>query len=424
MEEFINYFDYQYAGPTDSKPFALHTELGACPWSPKHSLLMVGIQGRKIDHGQLPANNLVFLVDVSGSMSSPNKLPLVQQSLELLTDQIRPQDHVALVVYAGAAGLVLPSTSGTDKPKIKEAIARLSAGGSTAGAAGIELAYKTARENFIKNGNNRVVLCTDGDFNVGINNEEGLVSLIEKERESGVFLTVLGYGMGNYQDGKMQMLADKGNGNHAYIDGLDEARKVLVKEFSGTMVAIAKDVKIQIEFNPDRVAAYRLIGYENRMLAKEDFDDDTKDAGELGAGHTVTALYEIIPAGGEVPVASGDVKLRFEQTQSASGAKTDELLALKLRYKEPKVGAASQLIQLTLKDQVNAMPSENFKLAASVAAFGMLLRDSAYKGTATWKSTRNLAIEASKNDPDGYRKELVMLMEKAQRLSPAIAPGK
>ncbi len=413
VEEFINYFDYKYQQPTDGKPFAVHTELAKCPWAPQHHLLSIGLQGRDIETGQLPASNFVFLVDVSGSMDEPNKLPLVQASLLLLTDYLRPQDRVALVVYAGAAGLVLPSTPGNEKEKIKAAIESLGAGGSTAGAAGIQLAYNTARTNFAAGGNNRVVLCTDGDFNVGISDESSLIQLIEKERESGIFLTVMGFGMGNYQDAKMQQLANKGNGNHAYIDQLAEAKKVLINEFGGTLFTIAKDVKIQIEFNPAKVAAYRLIGYENRMLAREDFDDDTKDAGEMGAGHRVTALYEIIPAGQDIPVASTNGDLKYQKTNLSAASKGADLLTLKLRYKQPKAGASSALIQTVVLDKPASTMSENLTLAAAAASFGMVLRNSTYKGSATYQSALLLAKSAATNDPWGYRAELCRLIEKA-----------
>ncbi|HWB28780.1 MAG TPA: von Willebrand factor type A domain-containing protein [Chitinophagaceae bacterium] len=314
IEEMINYFSYQYPHLQGNDPFSVNTEIAACPWNSSHRLALIGLQGRQITYESLPASNLVFLVDVSGSMDEPDKLPLVKESLNLLVDQLREQDKVALVVYAGNAGLVLPATSGEYKRKIKEAINNLEAGGSTAGGAGIELAYKIAGENFVKGGNNRVILCTDGDFNVGISSDDGLENLIEKKREGGVYLTVLGYGTGNYQDGKMQKLADKGNGNHAYIDGINEAKKVLINEFGGTLFTIAKDVKLQVEFNPQKVRAYRLIGYENRMLAKEDFNNDRKDAGDLGSGHTVTALYEIIPAGVNDPLLDSVDALRYQKT--------------------------------------------------------------------------------------------------------------
>ncbi|HRF41540.1 MAG TPA: VWA domain-containing protein, partial [Saprospiraceae bacterium] len=294
IEEMINYFDYQYPQPTGEHPFEVVAEMSECPWQPEHRLLHIGLKGREIATDKLPPSNLVFLIDVSGSMDSPNKLPLLQSAFRLLVNQLRPQDKVAMVVYAGAAGLVLEPTDGNDKQKILEALQRLQAGGSTAGGAGIRLAYDVARQHFVKGGNNRVILATDGDFNVGASSDADMVRLIEEERKSGVFLTVLGFGMGNYKDNKMQQLSNAGNGNHAYIDDIDEAKKVLVEEFGGTLFTIAKDVKIQIEFNPAQVAGYRLIGYENRLLNKEDFNDDKKDAGELGAGHTVTALYEIV----------------------------------------------------------------------------------------------------------------------------------
>ncbi|HOY05187.1 MAG TPA: von Willebrand factor type A domain-containing protein [Saprospiraceae bacterium] len=413
VEEFINYFDYKYPSPRDGKPFSVYTELAKCPWSTEHQLLSIALQGREIETGQLPPSNFVFLVDVSGSMEDENKLPLVKSSLAMLTDYLRPQDRVALVTYAGAAGLVLPSTPGNQKEKIKAAIEALGAGGSTAGAAGIQLAYNTAQKAFAAGGNNRVVLCTDGDFNVGISSDEDLVKLIEKERESGIYLSILGFGMGNYQDSKMQQLANKGNGNHSYIDQLSEAKKVLISEFGGTLFAIAKDVKIQIEFNADKVAAYRLIGYENRLLAREDFDDDTKDAGEMGAGHRVTALYEIIPAGQDVPVASEKGDLKYEKTKPSAGSKNANLLTLKLRYKQPKAGASSELIETVVPDKVSETMSENLTLAAAAASFGMVLRNSTYKGSATLSSTLLLAQSAAKNDRFGYRTELCRLIGQA-----------
>ena len=336
VEEMINYFSYQYPQPEGKHPFSVTTELTSCPWNPKHQIAMIGLQGKKIAYDKLPASNIVFLIDVSGSMEDDNKLPLVKSSLHLLTDQLRPEDKVAIVVYAGNAGLVLPATSGAEKMKIKSAINNLSAGGSTAGGAGIELAYKTARENFMTEGNNRVILCTDGDFNVGASSDAAMVTLIEKQRESGVFLTVLGYGMGNYKDSKMQQLADKGNGNHAYIDDITEAKKVLINEFGGTLFTIAKDVKLQVEFNPAKVQGYRLIGYENRILAKEDFNNDKKDAGDMGSGHSVTALYEIIPVGSEAPELDSVDKLRYQKVANKSKSNFDGvILNVKLRYKQP-----------------------------------------------------------------------------------------
>jgi Ca-activated chloride channel family protein len=399
IEEMLNYFDYQYAEPQAEHPIEVVTEMGVCPWQPEHHLLLVGLQGRKIDAGQLPPSNLVFLIDVSGSMDEPDRLPLVQQSLHLLTEQLRPQDRVAIVVYAGAAGTVLESTPGSEKAKILAAIDRLKAGGSTAGSAGIKLAYEIAGKNLMPRGNNRVILCTDGDFNVGTSSEAELSKLIEEERATGVYLTVLGYGRGNYQDGKMQALADKGNGNHAYIDQISEARKVLVKEFGSTLFTIAKDVKLQLDFNPAQVAEYRLIGYENRLLNKEDFDDDKKDAGELGAGHHVTALYEIIPN-------------KEKRTDETPG----ELVKLKFRYKPPTGDQPSRLIERSVKAVCTAQPSENFKLASSVAEFGLLLRDSKYKGSATWNHALDQVRKAAVNDPGGYRAELVGLVEKRGKM--------
>ena len=316
IEEMINYFDYNYLKPLNDDPFTINTEMADCPWNEKHKLVHIGLQGKEIPTENLPAANLVFLIDVSGSMESENKLPLVKASLGMLVDQLRADDKVAIAVYAGNAGLVLPSVSGANKTKIKEAIANLEAGGSTAGGDGIKLAYKVAKENFIKGGNNRIILATDGDFNVGVSSDDELVRLIEEERKSGVFLSVLGYGIGNYKDSKMQQLADKGNGNHSYIDNINEARKVLVSEFGSTLFTIAKDVKIQIEFNPAKVQAYRLIGYENRMLAAEDFNNDAKDAGELGSGHTVTALYEVIPVGVKNDFLPSIDSLKYQKVKS------------------------------------------------------------------------------------------------------------
>lgn len=389
IEEMVNYFDYQYPQPTGSDPIRIITELGKCPWNAEHHLLMVGLQGRSIEQQQAPQSNLVFLVDVSGSMGSPDKLPLVQQSLHLLLNELRPTDRVALVTYAGSTAVALASTPASDKATIKAAIDRLGAGGSTAGAAGITLAYQTARSNFMQQGNNRVILCTDGDFNVGLSSEKELVDMIEKERKSGVYLTVLGFGTGNYQDGKMQELADRGNGNHAYIDQIGEAKKVLVKEFAGTLFTIAKDVKLQLEFNPDQVLSYRLIGYENRMLAKEDFDNDAKDAGELGANHTVTALYEIVP------------------NVQSNGA--GDLVNLKFRYKPPTGEQSSLLVQQTVPAVCAAKMSDNFNFASAVAEFGLLLRNSTYKGTSNWEQVIRNASNGLANDKEGYRAEFVKL---------------
>ncbi len=418
-EEMINYFKYNYPQPSDKHPFSITTEMSACPWNNNHKLVMIGLQGKNIPVENLPASNLVFLIDVSGSMMGENRLGLVKSSLKMLTDQLREKDNISIVVYAGNAGLVLPTTSGSNKMKIKAAIDALEAGGSTAGGAGIKLAYKTAKDNFMKNGNNRVILCTDGDFNVGASSDDELVTMIEKERESGVYLTVLGYGMGNYKDNKMQQLADKGNGNHAYIDGIDEAKKVLVNEFGGTLFTIAKDVKLQVEFNPAKVAGYRLIGYENRMLKKEDFNDDKKDAGELGSGHTVTALYEIIPAGIKSKFLKDVDPLKYQENKEQFNPAnfSNELLTIKFRYKEP-LKNNSELIVHPVQDNgvsFNAT-SNNFRFAAAVAGFGMLLRQSEFKGNSTYNNILHMATDALGNDTEGYRKEFVTLLKKAASL--------
>lgn len=418
IEEMVNYFKYKYPSPTADKPFSVTTEMSDCPWNTKNKLLLIGLQGKQIPVENLPASNLVFLIDVSGSMASENKLPLVKASMKLLTDQLREQDKISIVVYAGSAGLVLPATSGNQKQKIKTAIDALESGGSTAGGAGIKLAYKIAAENLLKNGNNRVILCTDGDFNVGASSDDDMVRLIEKEREQGVFLTVLGYGMGNYKDNKMQQLADKGNGNHAYIDGMSEAKKVLVNEFGGTLFTIAKDVKLQIEFNPAKIAGYRLIGYENRMLNKEDFKDDKKDAGELGSGHSVTALYEIIPAGVSSEFLKDVDPLKYQQPKKQPAYPSDDFLTVKLRYKEP-TGTKSQLIEQTVKGSVNdfSKTSSNFRFAASVASFGMLLRKSEFKGSSSFQMIIQNCSAALDNDQEGYKKEFISLVKKAAELS-------
>jgi len=420
IEEMVNYFTYQYPQPVKNEPFSINTEISDAPWNKDHKLVLIGLQGKKIPTENLPASNLVFLIDVSGSMQSPNKLPLVKASLKMLVDQLREEDNISMVVYAGAAGLVLEPTSGDEKTKIKDAIDKLEAGGSTAGGAGIKLAYKTARENFVKGGNNRVILCSDGDFNVGESSDDAMERLIEQERKSGVFLTVLGYGMGNYQDAKMQKLADKGNGNHAYIDGITEAKKVLVNEFGGTLFTIAKDVKLQVEFNPAKVQGYRLIGYENRMLAKEDFNDDKKDAGELGSGHTVTALYEVIPVGLKSDFLQKVDSLKYQKntTPLSSSSQTDEILTVKFRYKAPD-GDVSKLIEHPVLDKQVALTktSDNFRFAAAVAQFGLLLRESAYKSASSYDNVLNLARKAKGYDEEGYRSEFVRLVESARLLA-------
>jgi len=415
VEEMINYFSYNYPQPKDDKPFSVTTESTQCPWNKEHQLVMIGLQGKKIDYDKLPPSNLVFLIDVSGSMESADKLPLVKTSLQLLSEQLRPQDKIAIVVYAGNAGLVLPSTN--DKQKIREAINALEAGGSTAGGAGIELAYKTAQQNFMKEGNNRVILCTDGDFNVGASSDDALENLIEQKRSTGVYLTVLGFGTGNYQDGKMQKLADKGNGNHAYIDNISEAKKVLISEFGGTLFTIAKDVKLQVEFNPEKVKGYRLIGYENRILAKEDFNNDKKDAGDMGSNHTVTALYEIIPSGVEDDEELGTVDpLRYQKQKAKkpSASFSNELMFVKLRYKKPDEDN-SKLFEVPVNANAQ-LASSNIRFASAVAAFGMVLRNSEFKGTSNYKLVKSLAQGSIDNNSDMYKKEFLELVKKAETL--------
>ena len=416
IEEMINYFDYNYAQPKGKDPINIETEISDSPWNKGLKILHIGLQAKTISTENLPASNLVFLIDVSGSMSDQNKLPLVKTAFKLLTDQLREQDHVAIVVYAGAAGLVLPPTSGKDKNKIKDALDNLSAGGSTAGGAGIELAYKTALDNFVKNGNNRVILATDGDFNVGVSSNGDLETLIENKRKSGVFLSVLGFGMGNYKDSKMETLSDKGNGNYAYIDNLLEAEKVFVKEFGGTLFTVAKDVKLQLEFNPKYVKAYRLIGYENRALANEDFKNDAKDAGEMGSGHTVTAIYEIIPAGVESSFLPD--KLKYQQfSQISMGSNSDEVCTVKIRYKQPDADKSIQMEEI-VKDTHVALEktSENFRFSASVAEFGLLLRNSDFKGLSNYEQVLNLAKNAFGKDSEGFRAEFLKLVKTAKLL--------
>lgn len=430
-EEFINYFRYDYPQPSakSGEPFSVNTEISSCPWNTSHKLVHIGLQGREIPVAQLPPTNLVFLIDVSGSMDSPEKLPLLKEAFTMLTKQLRAQDRVAITVYAGNAGVVLPSTSGSDKERILAALDKLSAGGSTAGGEGLKLAYSLAKQHFMKGGNNRVILATDGDFNVGVSSEGDLVRLIEQERESGVYLTVLGFGMGNYKDSKMEKLADKGNGNYSYIDNLREAERVLVGQMSGTLFTIAKDVKIQVEFNPAVVQAYRLIGYENRMLAKEDFNNDKKDAGEIGAGHTVTALYEIVPVGvtWQNPTGNASVDpLKYQTPQAPNENKLlantlGEMLTVKIRYKEPD-GAVSKLIELPVPnvDAPLQAASNNFKFSAAVAEFAMILRESPFKANSSYTQVLNLARESLGKDPDGYRAEFVRLVETAQMLQTGV----
>jgi len=411
IEEMINYFRYDYPEPRGEHPFSVYTELAACPWNNKHELLQVGLRGKSIDKSSLPPSNMVFLIDVSGSMNSPNKLPLLKSAFALLINEIRPQDHVAIVVYAGAAGLVLESTPGNKKELIMSAIDNLEAGGSTAGGAGLRLAYREAEKNFIKGGNNRIILATDGDFNVGESSNGGMERLVEEQRQLGVFITVLGFGMGNYKDDKMEIIADKGNGNYSYIDNLQEARKVLVREFGGTLFTIARDVKFQIEFNPSKVDSYRLIGYENRLLNDEDFNDDTKDAGEMGSGHMVTALYEIVPSGSGERVPSVDpLKYQVSRVKNEENY-TDEMLTIKVRYKKPD-GITSMLLEKPVKDFGEEIEdaSENLRFAAAVAEFGMILCESEFRGSSTLDGAAKLASSAKGSDDDGYRSEMIRLI--------------
>lgn len=416
IEEMINYFNYDYKDPAGSDPFSINTEAAKAPWNGNHLIVQVGLQGKKIELDDLPASNIVFLIDVSGSMSAMNKLPLLKSAFKLLANELRPQDKVSIVVYAGAAGLVLPPTDGTDKGKIMNALDNLQAGGSTAGGAGIQLAYKVAKENFVQGGNNRVVLATDGDFNVGASSNAAMERLIEEKRNDGVFLTVLGFGMGNYKDSKMETLADKGNGNYAYIDTMKEAKKVLVNEFGGTMYTIAKDVKIQVEFNPGVVQAYRLIGYENRKLNDEDFNDDKKDAGELGSGHTVTALYEIIPVGIESDFIKEIDPLKYQVNNQKIASTTDELLTVKFRYKEPD-GKKSSLVTRVVENKLTES-GDNLAWSRAVAGFGMLLRDSEFKGDLTYASVLRMAQSAKGKDKFGYRSEFIELVDVVRAMSP------
>jgi Ca-activated chloride channel family protein len=428
VEEMINYFTYDYREPEGDKPFSIDLDATACPWDASHRLLRIGLKGRDVANEKRPASNLVFLLDVSGSMMPAERLPLVKQAMRLLVDKLTERDRVAIVIYAGGSGLALNSTSGNEKEKILRALEELQAGGSTNGAEGIELAYKVAADNFIKGGVNRVILATDGDFNVGVTNQGDLIRLIEAKAKSGVFLSVLGVGTDNLKDSTMQKLADKGNGNYAYLDSLDEARKVLVQQVNGTLVTIAKDVKIQVEFNPARVASYRLIGYEKRLLRKEDFNNDKIDAGEIGAGHTVTALYEVVPAGAGATDPATSVPpvdpLKYQSPNPSAMAKADEkgspeMVTVKFRHKKPD-GETSELTERSFTDNgskfENAAP--DLKFAAAVAEFGMLLRDSQYKGKGTFGAVIEWAQEGKGRDSAGYREGFVEMARKAQSLKP------
>lgn len=422
IEEMINYFNYDYDAPkiTDDRPFSTESTLTACPWNSDHQLLHIALQGARVDRSEIPPSNFVFLIDVSGSMGSPNKLPLLQSSFKLFVDQLREEDRVAIVVYAGAAGMVLESTPGSDKDVIYKAIDRLQSGGSTAGAAGINLAYNVAKDHFIEDGNNRVILATDGDFNVGAYSDQSLVQLIEKKRDDGIFLSIMGFGMGNYQDGKMQKIADAGNGNHSYIDNMTEANKVFNEEFGGTMFTIAKDVKIQIEFNPGVVQSYRMVGYENRVLAAEDFNNDKIDAGEMGAGHTVTVMYEIIPVGVSSMFTSNIDPLKYQRKKKRKKIVFgDELATIKYRYKKPDQEKSIKSAEILVNSSSDWEEVDgNIKWAAHVASFGLLLRQSKYNIEMTYEQLLE-TMDTEQNKQDKYRQECLELVEIARELQEA-----
>jgi len=415
IEELINYFEYDYPQPIGNQPFSVNTEAATAPWNKQHKIVSIGLQGKKVSMEDAPPSNLVFLLDVSGSMNEPQKLPLLKDSLKILVNQLTAKDRVAIVVYAGASGLVLNSTN--NRGEILNALGNLESGGSTNGGQGIQLAYKVALDNFIQGGNNRVILATDGDFNVGLTGDNELVNLIEAKRRTGIFLSVLGFGTGNTNDSMMEKLADKGNGNYAYIDSQTEARKALGEQVAGTLYTIAKDVKIQVEFNPARVAGYRLIGYENRLLANRDFNDDKKDAGEIGAGHSVTALYEIVPAGQKIENDGVD-ELRYSKVEPSDTRFDEELLTVKLRYKEPNE-SESRLLTQGLLDRGNAIEnaSDNLRFASAVAEFGMLLKNSRYKGGASFGNVMNLAQNSLGSDLKNYRNDFLDLVKKGNRLN-------
>lgn len=418
IEELINYFDYEYAQPESDHPFSVTLDATTCPWNEQHQLVRIGLKGREIQADRRPPSNLTFLLDVSGSMNQPNKLPLVQSAMRLLTQQLNGDDRVAIVVYAGASGLVLPSTSAANRREIQNAIEQLEAGGSTNGGEGIRLAYNVARENFIDNGINRVILCTDGDFNVGTTSQSELVRLIEQSARTGVFLSVFGFGTGNLNDSTMEKLADKGNGVYGYIDNILEAHRLLVDQVGATLITIAKDVKIQVDFNPRHVASYRLIGYENRMLSTEDFDDDTKDAGEIGAGHRVTALYEIVPQGTESPARTASSS-RFVDQVIAGDANPDILLTVDLRYKMPDASSSTKFTRELSSPVITAFNQapEDLRFATAVASFGMLLRQSDFRGAATWDWVVQTAAESLGEDRNGFRVEFVQLAKQARLMS-------
>ncbi len=419
IEEMVNYFQYDLNGPSGGEPVAIHTELAAAPWNPKHHLLRIGLKAKSLPTDKLPASNLVFLIDVSGSMAGGNRLPLAQASMKMLVDQLRDNDHVAIVTYAGSAGVALESTPGSQKAKIKDAIDALGAGGSTAGGAGLKLAYRIARQHFIKGGNNRIVLASDGDFNVGPSSDGDMEQLITRERQSGVSLSVLGFGMGNLKDSKMELLANKGHGNYAYIDNITEARKAMVTEFGGTLFTVAKDVKVQVEFNPAKVQAYRLLGYENRLLEKEDFNNDEKLGGDMGVGHTVTALYEVVPVGVKSNYPGDVDPLKYQPVKARpTVSHSDEVATVKFRYKDPD-GDRSRLQQVAVADgpQELAKASADFRFASAVAELGMLLRNSDYKQQANYDQLIIRAKAAKGTDDEGYRAEFIRLAESAKLLA-------
>jgi len=420
IEEMVNYFTYDYAQPRGEHPFSFKTEISECPWSKETKLLHIGLQGKSMGEEDQVPNNLVFLIDASGSMNTYNKLPLLKRSFSMLLEKLGPEDRVAIVAYAGAAGLVLESTKASKKEKILAALDNIHAGGSTAGGAGIELAYRIARENMKRNGNNRVILATDGDFNVGTTSREGILEIISEHSRKEIFLTICGYGMGNYKDGSMEEISNAGNGNYFYIDNIKEANKVFVNEFQANMFTIAKDVKIQIEFNPAVVKSYRLIGYENRVMADQDFNDDEKDAGELGAGHTVTALYEVVPVGSAYGNKDIDDLKYQENKKSVSLPKdaTGEICTIKFRYK-PIGEEESKLIVVPVMDENISLiaSSDDFRLSAAVAGFGMLLRDSKYRGDLQYEEVLALAKGALSSDKNGYRAEMIGLVQTAALLS-------
>ncbi|MDB5157537.1 MAG: Ca-activated chloride channel family protein [Mucilaginibacter sp.] len=418
IEEMINYFKYNLPEPTSGEPVAIQTELAAAPWNPQHQLVRIGLKAKNVKTDKLPPSNLVFLIDVSGSMGEPNKLPLVKTSMKMLVDQLRAIDNVAIVVYAGDVGVRLASTPGDQKEKIKDVIDQLGAGGGTAGGAGLMMAYQVAQKNFIKKGNNRIILSTDGDFNVGASSDKDMEQLIEEERKTGVSLSILGFGMGNYKDSKMELLADKGHGNYAYIDNITEATKSMVSEFGGTLFTIAKDVKLQVEFNPAKVQSYRLLGYEDRLMAKEDFNNDTKLGGDMGVGHTVTALYEIIPAGVKDSFTASVDPLKYQKPVAAvRGNNSPEVMTIKFRYKQPDSDKSKMESVTVIDNPLNAgKTSEDFRFAAAVAEYGMLLRDSQFKQNSKFDQLITMAKSAKGKDEDGYRAEFIRLAESTKNM--------